>query len=106
MAAANAHQQLRAIIITASSDNIIIAQSGGESVAICRVALELGGAGEVPHLCVAGLKRFNYPDEGVAGKVTATPARFEPPMRRTAAGVKAAEHLERGFHVHLGKILV
>lgn len=38
-AAANAHQQLRAIIITAFSDNIIIAQSGGESEAICKPSL-------------------------------------------------------------------
>ena len=53
-AAANAHQQLRAIIITASSDNIIIAQSGGESEAICRLSPQLGGAGEIPHLCAAG----------------------------------------------------
>lgn len=53
-AAANAHQQLWAIIITASSDNIIIAQSGGESEAICRLSLQLGGAGEILHLCAAG----------------------------------------------------
>lgn len=53
-AAANAHQQLWAIIITASSDNIIIAQSGGKSEAICRLALQLGRAGEIPCLCAPG----------------------------------------------------